>query len=138
MTLRVYIAGSSRELDRAQKAAQLIQGIPGVVIVSEWVQCIQDVGASNPKAKEWQRREWAESDLTGVACSDLFWALLPMTPTSGFWFEWGYAVRARTTVLASGSERYQSIFTSLADYYVDSDDRATAVIRGLVQKGTWP
>ena len=135
MTLRVYIAGSSKELERAEKAAEMIREIPGIEIVSQWVQCIQDVGASNPKAKEWQRRKWADGDLLRVARSDLFWALLPTTPTAGLWFEWGYARRKLIRVIASGGERYQSIFTSLADWHVESDDQVPGALRGLLEKG---
>lgn len=111
MTLSVYIAGSSADIDRVDRwAAALTEA--GITVVSTWTANVRAVGHANPRdASPSDRCGWARQCWLGVARASLIWLLVPPVdaPTRGAWAELGYAVSLGKPLVCSGDYR-QSIF----------------------------
>lgn len=101
------------------------------------------------------RREFTNEDVNGVLNADFFWLLAPgkkfdkdalvnalaQSPglhlTKGAWFELGVAHTAKILrgayptpiIIVSGEERFQSIFTEVADYFFETDQEALSWLR---------
>jgi hypothetical protein len=136
--MKVYVAGASSEIERAEKWIAALRAT-GVEVTSTWPEIIRKVGVANPMtAPREQRQIWSAQDLSEVSHAEVFWFLLPEgVPTAGAYTEFGYAMflgaaarEARECgisgappfwIIVSGKET--SIFTALADHY-DSDDEA--------------
>jgi hypothetical protein len=98
---------------------------------------IRKVGVANPmNTSREQRAIWAATDLSEVSDADVLWFLLPERgPTAGAYTEFGYAVMLgamKTEVYSSAiqhapifwiivSGKETSIFTALADHFVDDE-----------------
>ncbi len=128
--LRVYVAGSSRELDRVRLAMDKLR-FAGVAITHDWTDSVLEVGSANPEgATQADRAQWAWEDLRGVKDADILWVLWPDYVSAGACVELGYAFALNKRVIISGGSPGQSIFTSLGEYY-DTDALARAeVLRG--------
>jgi hypothetical protein len=125
--MKIYVAGSSRELQRAQHAMTLVRNF-GHVLAHDWVAEIQEAGEPNPVAADLeQRKAWARMDLERVAASDWLWFLVPQTPSTGAWVELGCALGwPATRIVSSGANPEQSIFTALVDRHFETDTGAAA------------
>lgn len=135
--MKVYVAGSSAEMERAEKQMAALR-VAGIEVTSTWPEVIKKVGAANPMdASREDRAMWAATDLAEVASSDVFWLLLPNgAPSAGAFTELGYAVmlgavarQARLAevegvpdlwIICSGTEK--SIFSALAHHFATDDD----------------
>lgn len=114
--MRVYVAGSSAEIDRAEQVMQAIERA-GHVVVSTWTEDIASVGEANPRdASAEERRGWARGCLRQVGGSDALVFLVPREPatTRGGWAEMAYAFRSQIPILCSGDTK-QSVFCALGD-----------------------
>ena len=129
MNTKIYVAASSAEIARAEDASSFVRKWPGLTLTSHWIDCIQEVGESNPDTTDETRRAWSEEDLERVLSSDWFWVLLPKEPTRGLWFEWGFAWAHRIRIVTSGPNRSQSIFTSLSHRHFEKDEEVMAWFR---------
>jgi hypothetical protein len=136
--MKVYVAGASSEIERAEKWIATLREA-GIEVTATWPEVIRKVGDANPMtASRAQRQVWSATDLSEVAHAEVFWFLLPEgRPTAGAYTEFGYAVflgaaaqEARACdipgapmfwIVASGKET--SIFTALADHF-DTDEEA--------------
>lgn len=135
--MKVYIAGASSEIARAEKWMALARAAK-IEVVSTWPGVIRKVGAANPMtASRQDRARWAATDLAEVSNAEAFWFLLPEgKPTAGAYTELGYSValaamasQARAMnveapifwIICSGKET--SIFTALADHF-ETDEEA--------------
>jgi hypothetical protein len=135
--MKVYVAGASSEMERAEQLMAALRAI-GIDVVSTWPEVIRKVGAANPMtASREQRATWSAIDLDEVSRANVFWLLLPKgRPTAGAYTEFGYAVmhgalaqQARELgvrevpdfywIIASGEET--SIFTALADHFATDE-----------------
>ena len=137
--MKVYVAASSREMDRARDIFRGVEASPELVIAADWISQIEDHdGIANPSnVPEALRHKWATDAIVAVMNSSVLWLLLPEEPTVGAWCEMTAAVAfdmTRTTrrlIVTSGSDkaRYQSIFTSLAHRHFGTDAEALSAIR---------
>jgi nucleoside 2-deoxyribosyltransferase len=119
--MRVYVAASSAELERAAQAMDLVEGA-GHELTHDWVSVVIERGDANPvDAPEGQRMAWAEADLEGVEEADVVWLLMPNTGGLGAFWECGYAHalgkrivisgavdRQRRTIFAAGHAGYET------------------------------
>jgi hypothetical protein len=124
--LRIYVAGSSKEMDRARKAMDAVRA-HGWTLTQDWVAIIEEKGAPN-LVDDVIRKQCAEADADAVLKSNVFWLLAPHTRTSGAWFEMGVAWMKRKQdgeilIIASGPGE-QSIFCALADCEFEHDGSA--------------
>ena len=135
--LRVYVAGSSREMDRARAAMDYVRELGGV-ITFDWVAEIERVGSANDGLTDEQRRSSAAADLEGVEACDVFWLLAPETPSTGAWVELGIALGLRESIriIVSGPGSKRSIFSALANIETPSDITAAHHIARLVREGS--
>jgi len=127
--VRVYVAGSARNRDRARAFFDRVRALDGAEIAIDW---IDDVDASEAKGVRdrdllpFERVEYALKDLEGVASCDVLVVLAEAEPSGrGLWVELGYAlalrderggggwsaVRPHPHVIVSGGDR-RSIFTA--------------------------
>jgi len=132
MKPRVYVAGSSLEMDRARRAVERLRA-SGIEVTSTWIDVIANVGAANPTdASIEQRRGWSVVDLAEVSRADVLWFLVPAptAPTRGAWVELGHAYAAGKWLVCSGEHTRQSIFTALGAEFA-SDAEAVGFILGM-------
>lgn len=136
MTLSVYVAASSDEIDRAVRWIAMLRG-DGIHVTSSWPAVITAAGGvANPRdAAQPDRYRWAAHDLTEVRAADVYWMLAPAIGAGrGAYAELGFAVASGLVPVASGDTK-QSIFTALAHEFVD-DDQACAFIQQLARRHT--
>jgi len=136
--VKVYVAGSSKELARASSIMTQIRMCPELELTMDWVAQIREVGVANPAdAPEGLRRSWAMNAIQAVQDAPVLWLLLPTTETVGAWCELSAAVvfgmtqPLRRRIMTSGppEARARSIFTALADRHFDTDGEALADLR---------
>jgi nucleoside 2-deoxyribosyltransferase len=134
---KVYIAGSSYETERAERAtAALLER--GVHVTATWPRVVRTVGSPNPRgATVSDRFRWSVDDLAQVRDADLLWFLVPpIAPaeahTRGGWVEVGYALGLGKLVIFSGDTK-QSIFCALG-YEVIDDTDALRVIADIASQ----
>lgn len=135
--LRVYVAASSREMDRARAAMTALR-MHGVEVTVDWVAAIEAAGAANEGLSDEDRQRYAREDLDGVCVADVVWLLMPTTPTAGAYVELGYALArrevqddsdcTRTPIVISGPGQERCIFAALADRCVATDADALAAV----------
>lgn len=126
--MTIYVAGSSKQLDRARNAIEALRNA-GHIVTHDWVEQVDLVGDANPPdASDEQRCVWAWDDLDGVRNADVALFLLPSDHASfGMGVEFGYAVRHREVrpelrIMTAGCT--DSIFAALADACFDTDGQA--------------
>lgn len=131
MTTRVYVAGASSELGRAERAMDMIRAMPGKTLAMDWTVDIREHGASVPVG--WspdQKRKQAWICLEAVRTANVVWLLVPGAPSQGCWAEWGAAYAWHKHLVASGVHE-NSLFSSLTRYCPDTDSEAAKIIRCL-------
>jgi len=131
---KVYVAGSSLELDRAERMIAALERA-GIVVTSTWTIAVRDAGTGNPaNATREQRAQWTITDLAQVRAAELFLFLVPPrdVATRGAWTEAGYAL-AKNKVCVFAGDTKQSIFSALA-YEYETDAAALALILRLADR----
>jgi len=146
--LRVYVAGASSEMERAERYMVKLREA-GIVVTSTWPEVIrsQPNGEANPMSvPRAVRARWARTDLDEVTESNFLWLLVPKVPSAGAHVEFGYAVMLMQSfdmaealgieappfeLLCSGKET--SIFTALSPNHFDTDDEAFGFLLALHQ-----
>ena len=132
MKPRVYVAGSSLDMDRARRAVERLRAA-GIEVTCTWLDVVSSVGAANlTDATAEQRRSWSVVDLAEVARADVLWFLVPArhAPTRGAWVELGHAYASGKWIVCSGETTKQSIFTALGAEFA-SDAEAVGFILGM-------
>jgi nucleoside 2-deoxyribosyltransferase len=124
--IKVYVAGSSKEIERAEAAIAAVRGL-GFSITFDWPAMMRASAADHELTLEEQERA-ALISIGGVASADIVWLLIPhpSRPSAGAWFEAGYAKALgdeRRTWIASGPV-HGYIFARVADVLFPDDDRA--------------
>lgn len=135
--MKVYIAGSSAEAERARVVRwhDRLRAL-GIVVTSTWLEDVAAAGEGNPRHLAVEvRRGLAMTDLDRMREADLVWFLVPPTtiPTRGAWFEIGSmheSLRSsprRHPIIASGDTK-QSIFCALGLEFEDDVDAFTEIV----------
>lgn len=120
--MRVYVAASSKQLDRARAAMAQLRAA-GHTVTHDWPTIIEARGTANPlDATDDERWDWAIDDLEGVKAADVLWFLVPAEEGAGAFVELGYALAIKKPVICSGAYA-RSIFTAMTVCY-DRDDLA--------------
>lgn len=132
MTLRVYVAGASKEPERVRAAMEAVRAA-GFKITLDWLAAIEEAGAANEGLSDEDRRRYAKEDLRSVQRADVVWVLAPESTSTGAWVELGFALAIRDgcgwndlAIVVSGAARTRCIFAALADAEFDSDEEALA------------
>lgn len=120
--MKVYVAASSLQLDRAQAAMEWLRAA-GHEVTHDWPAIIAARGGANPDdATQDDRWDWAIDDLAGVKSADVLWLLVPYKEGAGAFVELGYALAIGKPVICSGLYM-RSIFTAMGVCY-DTDEQA--------------
>lgn len=95
---RIYVAGSSREMPRVDRALANLALLPDVEITYKWIDDMRrDIAAGKPGDIALTRSEAAAARHLclnrGVGDAHFVWLLYPIEPTRGAWVELGYALR---------------------------------------------
>lgn len=126
MITKVYVAGASKEIDRAKQAIASLEE-RSIVVTSSWPKVIGSVGAPNPTdATIEQYTEWALRDLSEVDEANYLLLLLPSkgVETVGAYVELGYSFKGRQQVIVTAG-RHRPIFTpALSTIHFESDNEA--------------
>lgn len=131
-TLKLYIAASSAEMDRARAAINAAT-YSGFEVVSTWLDVVANVGDANPQtATRDERHRWASQDLGEVDSCDALWFLVPSesVATRGAWGELGFAYATGKAIVCSGTNTTQSIFTALGEEF-ESDLAALQYLKNV-------
>jgi hypothetical protein len=121
--VKIYLCAGSHEIAIAKDVMGKLRAM-GHTITHDWVAAIEKVGCANPRnATEDQRRGWAYEDLAGIEAADVFWMMIPKTPSFGASYELAFAQAVVRRVIVSGNW-LQSIFTSLVDQRFDTHEQA--------------
>ena len=136
MTLRVYVAGSSKERERVRAAMDAVRAIEGCELAHDWLAHVEETIAAGKTDADLSDRERdaAEADLRAVRSSDLLWFLVPESHSDGAHVELGYAIGLGTAmgIVASGEAR-GSIFVELVDSRFKHDRNARTHIEILAR-----
>jgi hypothetical protein len=125
----IYVAGSSRELDRATHVIKRLREF-GVAVIHDWPSLIASVGEANPvSASQAIKRDWATDCLSAVTSAAAFLFLLPRgDENKGAWVELGAAITHSVPIILSDPHRQAgtSIFTAYGTA-LDGDDTASSL-----------
>ncbi len=126
--ISVYVACSSRELDRAKHWMAELRAV-GIDVTSKWAENIEEVGEANPRgASDADRFKWSRQDLADVASADVLWFLVPEEASGGgAYFEAGYAHAVGCQVFFSGDTK-QSIFASMGEEFSRDQDALDCIV----------
>lgn len=118
----VYLAASSREIERVRHVASLVNEhnlthpeSENIILSTAWWDVISARGEANPvDAPFHERMKYAADDLQGVKGSDVLWLLYPRLGQSsvGCFWEAGYADALGLEIVISGPGQEHSIFTT--------------------------
>ncbi len=142
----IYIACSSKEIDRAEKWMQKCRE-NGIGVVCSWPANIRRVGVPNPTtASREERARWSMQNLNELVSAEQFWILMPEGPVSfGAAFELGFAVREAILyneaqrkeraypedqvrpIYASGNTKL-SVFTSLVTEFATDEEAFEQIV----------
>jgi nucleoside 2-deoxyribosyltransferase len=128
----IYVAGSSKEIERARVWMAMLREA-GWNVTSTWPEVIGDEGKgeANPKDASWEQwRHWAETDRDQVSDAHVLWLLSPREKSEGAFWEMGFAHGLRRHVVISGAI-CNSIFCATADRKFDRDDEAFEYLQAL-------
>lgn len=143
MTVRIYIAGASKEPERVRGAMNMAKKL-GLEITLDWLANIEAEGTANEGLDDEKRVRYSTADLDAVRRADWVWVLAPAltSPSAGCWVELGYALaltahsvegrdrhwKPSPRIIVSGPGRVKCIFTSLAEREFDTDLEALAFL----------
>lgn len=129
--LRVYVAGASSEVERAERAIAALRRA-GCVVTHDWTREVRDHRAKkihDAEIGDHECREIAVADLAAVRRSNVLLLLVPEQPSQGAWVELGCASGvADLRIVACGPNMCCSIFTRIADVMLETDDAAIALL----------
>ena len=130
MTLRVYVAGSSKERERVRAAMDAVRAM-GAEVTYDWTQAIEETaarGLTDADLSDVEQLCHAHRDEDAIVRADYVWLLIPAEKSEGAHYELAWAIAHRKRVVASGPRR--PLFTSRAFVRTDSDDHARAFLEG--------
>jgi hypothetical protein len=116
--MRVYISGSSRELDHLETLAAELAGHPGVTVADRWMRDVRAnmaAGRTDADLTDDERHEAAEADYRDIRRSQVFWLVVPSTPSKGAWVELGLVVTNGGKIVIASGNTNATIFCHLAE-----------------------
>ena len=119
---RLYIGGSSQELERAWTWSEYAREA-GFTVTSTFVEDIRLEGETNPSDYN-LARGYADRCAQQVLGSEIFWMLMPEDISHGVFWEFGLAHGSGIYVVVSGEGQENSIFTTLGDLRVPTEEEA--------------
>lgn len=134
--MRVYVAASSRECDRAERVMNALRAASHV-ISHDWIPGVRAAFASGieeAKADDAHAFEAALADMNGVVTADALVFLAPTDASKMAWAELGAALARNILVIVAHDDvekRNQSIVTRLAHARVADADICAAVVGAL-------
>lgn len=144
-TITVYVAGSSRDLERVERVIAALRAIPGVVVPVDWPAQMRAHGPDEGLPDE-DRYLFAGDDAIGVGNCDAFVLLRPSAdaPSAGAWVEFGMALGFSYDRAAHGEtvpfvfvsgRGTPCIFDALIPpkHIVQYDDEAVALVRRIAE-----
>ena len=128
-----YLAGAFSERPRVRAMMARLREA-GITISHDWTADPPPGVTSDAELTSEQRLKLAHEDLDGVILAEVVWLLAPTERGScGSWVEFGHALgRSGITTIVSGPEWRRSIFTELADYRFESDEKALVALLNTV------
>lgn len=143
--MKIYVAGSSKELDRCQWAFDQVVSL-GMELTMDWISAVKEEGAH--PADYATKRKWSDRNIAAIVAADVFWGLVPKEePSLGLFWEFGAArmvtvlndtcslhddagepLGSLLTVL-SGPYAAAHLFTAQADMTFASDVEGLAAVR---------
>lgn len=120
--MRVYLAGSSQEKDRAS-ARKVELAREGHEVVSTWHDLEYEPGSDRDETAT-RRFAIAVRCIDELRSADVVWLLAPSTFSIGAWVELGVAIQAGKPLIVSGAGAHDTAFTELADACCLLDDEA--------------
>lgn len=131
----LYIAGSSRELDRCEAAIAYARSLD-LEITCDWVASMRALAASGrlPADRSPEQQRAAIIDLRGIINARVV-VLLASAHESEMRVEYGYALRGGTPVVvsrAAGPETYR-FFDVVCPYETSTDEGAIVLAKSLAQ-----
>jgi hypothetical protein len=128
--LKVYVAGASREIERAKRMMAAVQH-HGMVVAYDWPARIEEAGSANEGLTAAVSKAASLEALGGVASSHVFWFLLPNDTTIGAYVELGYFLGiGKGIAIGSGGAHGVSIFTATFHVTFDTDEQALEWLAG--------
>lgn len=99
--MKIYIAGSSKEIHRAERFIALARE-NGHTITEDWAAGMRAAGPESALERS-RLTEAAAADLRGIRDADVMWLLIPPVnaPSTGCWGELTYAMALGTPIIAS-------------------------------------
>jgi nucleoside 2-deoxyribosyltransferase len=131
--MRVYVAASSRECDRAERVMNELRAASHV-ISHDWIPGVRAAfaaGIEEAKADDAHAFEAALDDMNGVVTADVLVFLAPTDTSKMAWAELGAALARNIPVIVAHDDvekRNQSIVTRLAHARVADADICAAVV----------
>lgn len=132
----IYVAGSSRELDRVEGVMRALRDAAWT-ITHDWtadVRAAQALGLTDATLTRMERERHARADTSAIDAADVFLLLIPTTSSIGVWFEFGYALARGIRTIAAGPGAKKSIFTELATVVYRTDDAAIEALCGRARR----
>lgn len=131
--MRIYIAGASVEIARAERAIKAVREL-GSTITHDWTISVRANGGPGKEGKlsREEQAKFASEDLSGVERCELFWYLLPdpLTRSEGAAVEFGYAQGLMACgcgpklVMLSGNREGRIFCAARAFFWYASDEEA--------------
>ncbi|MEM9072848.1 MAG: hypothetical protein AAGE52_30355 [Myxococcota bacterium] len=119
-TTTVYVAASSKELERARAAMERVRQHPTLTLAFDWTMGFGEL------AIPWS--QIARTELAAIRRSDLFWLLGPGERRTDAWVEVGTALGLRIPVYASGHLPDESLFATLLRTFETDDDAIVGLL----------
>lgn len=135
--LDVYVAGSSRDLERAERVIAALRAIPGVMVPVDWPFMMREHGPDEGLSDE-DRQRFAKADARGACHANVLLLLRPTTeaPSAKAWVELGIALGAlRSPLILIAGRGTACIFDALIqrEHVVDTDAEAVAIVREIAE-----
>lgn len=118
---RIYLCGSSRELERVRLYEEGLRGYRSIEVVSTWTQTAHEWAGKDARLTREEQEPHARQDLRELESADIVWCLWPTGPSYGAFVELGYAIALCKCLVISGPTCSESVFSALANYR-DADD----------------
>jgi len=129
--LKVYIAASSREVERVRAAQQAVAD-NGWTLTLDWLTPILDnlaAGRRDMDLSAQEAYEHADADCAAIRSAEVLWFLSPLEPTKGAWWELGYGDAHGLLLVASGPA--SSIFERRVHVRCERDALVVGVLKGV-------
>lgn len=132
MSVKVYVSASSQERQRARCCLDHVRESPELELTHDWLIVMEETEADGAPTPA-HLQNCAQNDLEGVTEADVFWLLLPESPSVGAWVELGWALAIRSMheqvrIITSGPGN-QNLFTLLSDVHFETDLEALEFIK---------